>query len=382
MIYLDNAATSYPKPQAVHVAVSRAMRDFAANPGRSGYPMAVRTTQGIYRCRETAAAFFGAAGAECVIFQPGCTQALNQVIHGYVKPGDHILLSDLEHNAVARPIEQLKKIGVSSTVVTTVPGDDNATLDAFRQAIRENTVLAVCTQASNVFGMRLPVERIAALCHQYGVKLCVDAAQSAGHVPIHVMDDGIDFLCCAGHKGLLSPMGVGLLILRDPNVLLEPLTQGGTGTHSKSLAQPEEPPERYESGTLNVPGIFGLQAGLDFLRSRDEERLWRDTMQKTGYLYEKLSKIGGVRLYTPYPEIGKFLPVLSCNLEGMESEQAGAELAKYGIAVRCGLHCAPLAHEKLSGGQGTIRFSPSAFTKKEELDFTARCVERVRKKTN
>lgn len=377
MIYLDNAATSYPKPQAVHMAVSRAMREFGANPGRSGYPMAVRTTQGIYRCREQAAEFFGAVGAECVIFQASCTQALNLVIKGYVKPGEHIVLSDLEHNAVARPIEEMKKRGVSSTVFHTVPGDDTATLNAVRQAMQENTTLVVCTQASNVFGIRLPVERIAALCHQYGAKLCVDAAQSAGHVPIHVMEDGIDFLCCAGHKGLLSPMGVGLLILRDPNVMLDTLTEGGTGTHSRSLTQPDEPPERYESGTLNVPGIFGLAAGMEYLRRRGAEALWKDEMQKLGYLYEKLARIPQVVRYTPYPQMGTYLPVLSCNIAGMESEAAGAELAKHGIAVRCGLHCAPLAHGKLSGGHGTIRFSPSAFTRREELDFVGKCVERI-----
>lgn len=380
MIYLDNAATSYPKPQAVSMSVGKSMRELGANPGRSGYPMAVRTTQGIYRCREIAAELFGAVGAECVIFQPGCTQALNLVIKGYAKPGDHILLSDLEHNAVARPIEELKKEGITSTVFTTVPGDDNATLDAVRKAMQPNTTLVVCTQASNVFGMRLPVERIAALCHQYGAKLCVDAAQSAGHVPVHVQEDGIDFLCCAGHKGLMGPMGTGLLILRDPNEKLETLIEGGTGTHSRSLTQPDEPPERYESGTLNVPGIFGLAAGMEVVRRRGEENLWKDEMQKLGYFYEKLAGIPQVVRYTPYPKMGAYLPVLSCNIEGMESEAVGAELAKYGIAVRCGLHCAPLAHDKLSDGQGTIRFSLSAFTRREELDFTVRCMEKIARK--
>lgn len=377
MIYLDNAATSYPKPRTVQDAALRGLRDLAANPGRSGYQMAVRTTQAVYRCREEAAAFFGAPGAECVIFQPSCTQAINQVLLGLLHEGDHVVTSDLEHNAVIRPLEQLRARGVTYSVVTTVPGDPTATLEAFRRAIQPNTVLAVCTQASNVFGVRLPVERIGALCHQYGIRLCVDAAQSAGHVPIHVQEDGIDYLCCAGHKGLLAPMGIGLLILRDPADRLEPLVCGGTGTHSRSLTQPEEPPERYESGTLNVPAILGLRAGLQYLKQRGVPSLWRDEMQKTAFLYQQLSHIPRVTLYTPPPDMTADLPVLSFNVDETDSEEVGAKLAQAGIAARCGLHCAPLAHDKLSGGKGTVRLSPSSFTRRDELTQAVRRIAQI-----
>ena len=235
----------------------------------------------------------------------------------------------------------------------------------------------VCTQASNVFGFRLPVERVAALCHQYGAKLCVDAAQSAGLVPIHLQRDGIDYLCCAGHKGLYGPMGVGLLLLRDPADSLTPLVEGGTGTQSRSLAQPEDSPERYESGTLNVPGIAGLEAGLLFVRRQGPQALCQKELALLARLHRQLDRLPGVELYTGEPRAPYFLPVLSFNLRGLESEAVGERLGQAGIAVRCGLHCAPLAHQKLGTQQGTVRVSPSAFTRREEIDALARQVGRL-----
>ena len=377
MIYLDNSATTYPKPPQVRQAVARALGELGANPGRGGYPMSQRTAQAVYRCRCLAAEFFGAPGPECVVFQPSCTQALNLVLKGALKQGDHVVVSDLEHNAVMRPLTALSARGVTYTLAKTVPGDNDATLDAFRQAMGPRTKLVVCTQASNVFGFRLPVERIAALCHQYGAKLCVDAAQSAGLVPIHLQRDGIDYLCCAGHKGLYGPMGVGLLVLRDPAAGLVPLVEGGTGTQSRSLAQPEDSPERYESGTLNVPGIAGLEAGLLFVRRQGPQALCQKELALLARLHRQLARFPGVELYTGEPRAPYFLPVLSFNLRGMESEAVGERLGQAGIAVRCGLHCAPLAHQKLGTQQGTVRVSPSAFTRREEIDALARQVGRL-----
>ena len=377
MIYLDNSATTYPKPPQVRQAVARALGELGANPGRGGYPMSQRTAQAVYRCRCLAAEFFGAPGPECVVFQPSCTQALNLVLKGALKQGDHVVVSDLEHNAVMRPLTALSARGVTYTLAKTVPGDNDATLDAFRQAMGPRTKLVVCTQASNVFGFRLPVERVAALCHQYGAKLCVDAAQSAGLVPIHLQRDGIDYLCCAGHKGLYGPMGVGLLVLRDPADGLVPLVEGGTGTQSRSLAQPEDSPERYESGTLNVPGIAGLEAGLLFVRRQGPQALCQKELALLARLHRQLARFPGVELYTGEPRAPYFLPVLSFNLRGMESEAVGERLGQAGIAVRCGLHCAPLAHQKLGTQQGTVRVSPSAFTRREEIDALARQVGRL-----
>lgn len=369
MIYLDNSATTYPKPQGVRQAMHRALVEYGANPGRSGYGMCLRTTQAVYECRKLAADFFGAAGPECVLFQPSCTQALNLVLKGALKAGDHVVVSDLEHNAVMRPLTALTSRGITYTVAKVVPGDNDATLESFRKALGPKTKLVVCTMASNVFGIRVPVERITALAHQYGVKVCVDAAQGAGLIPIHIGESGIDYLCCAGHKGLYGPMGTGLLVLREPEELLGSLVEGGTGTQSRNLQQPEEVPERYESGTQNVPGILGLEAGIEFVRRRGPERICREELQKLRYLHGRLSKMGKVTLYTPPPEEPWFVPVLSFNLDGVPSERTGEFLAKGGIAVRCGLHCAPLAHEKLGTLEtGTVRVSPSVFTRKEDMD--------------
>lgn len=369
MIYLDNSATTYPKPQGVRQAMHRALVEYGANPGRSGYGMCLRTTQAVYECRKLAADFFGAAGPECVLFQPSCTQALNLVLKGALKAGDHVVVSDLEHNAVMRPLTALASRGITYTVAKVVPGDNDATLESFRKALGPKTKLVVCTMASNVFGIRVPVERITALAHQYGVKVCVDAAQGAGLIPIHIGESGIDYLCCAGHKGLYGPMGTGLLVLREPEELLGTLVEGGTGTQSRNLQQPEEVPERYESGTQNVSGILGLGAGIEFVRRRGPERICREELQKLRYLHGRLSKMGKVTLYTPPPEEPWFVPVLSFNLDGVPSERTGEFLAKGGIAVRCGLHCAPLAHEKLGTLEtGTVRVSPSVFTRKEDMD--------------
>ena len=347
----------------------RALMEYGANPGRSGYGMCLRTTQALYDCRKLAAEFFGASGPDCVLFQPSCTQALNLVLKGALKPGDHVVVSDLEHNAVMRPLTALGSRGVSYTVAKVTPGDNDATLESFRQALGPKTKLVVCTMASNVFGIRVPVERITALAHQYGVKVCVDAAQGAGLLPVRLEESGIDYLCCAGHKGLYGPMGTGLLVIRQLEELLGTLVEGGTGTQSRNLQQPEEAPERYESGTLNVPGILGLGAGIEFVRRQGPERICREELQKLRYLHGRLSRMGKVTLYTPPPEEHWSVPVLSFNLEGVPSERVGEFLAKGGIAVRCGLHCAPLAHEKMGTLEtGTVRVSPSIFTRKEDLD--------------
>lgn len=349
--------------------MQQALREFGANPGRSGYGMSMRTTQALYDCRRTAADFFGASGPECVVFQPSCTQSLNLVLKGSLRSGDHVVVSDLEHNAVMRPLTVMADKGISYTVAETFPGDNDATLNSFRKAMQPNTKLVVCTHASNVFGIRLPVERIAALTHQYGAKICVDCAQTAGLVPISVTAGGIDYLCVAGHKGLYGPMGTGLLILRNPQDRLATLTEGGTGTQSRSLLQPDDPPERYEPGTQNVPGILGLRAGIEFVKRKGQQNIFRSEMKKIEYLYDRLAAISQVELYTMPPREPFFVPVLSFNLKGETSENVGEYLAQNGIAVRCGLHCAPLAHEKMGTEEGTVRVSPSVFTRREEIDM-------------
>ena len=380
MIYLDNSATTYPKPHAVRQKMAEALQKYGANPGRGGFRMSLDTAQAVYDVRRKAAAFFGAEGPECVSFQPSCTQALNIVIHS-LKKGDHVLVTDLEHNAVLRPLHAMEAEGVSHTVVPVTPGDNDATLDAFRKAMRENTRMLIVTHASNVWGIRVPVERLAALAHIYGAEICVDAAQSGGVLPIRCAADGIDYLCCAGHKGLYGPMGTGLLIT-SRGEQLKSLLQGGTGTRAMDPEQPREMPEYLESGTQNVPGILGLGAGLDFVRTQGQASVLQKEMRHVQVLFDGLRKMPHIELYTDRPESTCFAPVLSFTIRGLPSEVVGMKLAEQGIAVRCGLHCAPFAHRKMGTADephgGTIRLSPSVFTDDAQIRACLRAVSRIR----
>ena len=367
MIYLDNAATTYPKPPMVRQAVEVALRRFGANPGRSGYPMSMAASEEVYACRKEVSDFFGGPGPENVVFPLNCTQAVNMVLKGWLHPGDHVVVSDLEHNAVMRPLEALSQRGVAFTAAHVTIGDHDATVNAFRQALTAKTRLVLCTHASNVCGARLPVERIAALCREYRIPVALDCAQSAGILPINMEEMGIDFVCAPGHKGLYGPMGTGILIAKDGS-RLDTLLEGGTGSSSLSMKHPEEMPEHLESGTLNVPGICGLRAGLRFVRERGD-RIFRHEMEYITQLYDRLKNIPQVELYTPRPEPLYFAPVLSCNIQGLTSEETGALLARQGIAVRAGLHCAPAAHTALGTlERGTVRMAPSAFSNFAEID--------------
>ncbi len=367
MIYLDNAATTFPKPVVVRNSVSSALQRFGANPGRSGYPMSMASSEQVYACRKELSEFLGGPGPENVAFVLNCTQAVNMVLKGWLKPGDHVVTSDLEHNAVMRPLEAMKANGITVTEAHVTIGDHDATVDAFRKALNGRTRLIVCTHASNVWGARLPIERIGALAKEYQIPFAVDCAQSAGVLPLHMQEMGIDFLCVAGHKGLYGPMGTGALITARGSEL-STILQGGTGSNSMELEQPEDMPDRFESGTVNVPGICGLRAGISFVRQR-QESIFRHEMQYVQQLYDRLSRIPHVVLYTPRPEPLYFAPVLSCNIEGMSSEEVGMQLGRYGIAVRAGLHCAPAAHRAMGTlEQGTIRLAPSAFSNIAEIN--------------
>ena len=367
MIYLDTAATSYPKPKNVLYSVNSAFQNFGANPGRSGYKMAMDTTEMIYKARKSVADFFGMDREENVSFTLNCTYALNMVIKGFLKKGDHAVVSSLEHNAVMRPLEKLKEIGVSYTKADVYPGDNDKTVDSFRKAFRENTKLVIVTHASNVWGVRLPIERIAALCHVYQIPILVDCAQSAGYLPINISEMKIDYLCAPGHKGLYGPMGTGILIANDPSKL-ETIIEGGTGTNSISLIQPANMPERFESGTVNVPGIIGLYSGINFVNKTGLYNIQKHGIMLTQIIYDELSRKNEIILYAPRPEIETSVPTISFNVKGMQSEEVAQLLAKNDIAVRAGLHCAPSAHEFYNTLDiGAVRVSPSAFTSKKDI---------------
>lgn len=366
VIYLDNAATTFPKPPQVMHAVNEAMVRYGANPGRSGHRMSLQTAEMIYNCREKAAEFFGLPDAQGVVFTANCTMSLNMVIRGVVGNSGRVLISDLEHNAVWRTVNALP-YGKRYDMAAWSP-DDDETVENFRRAITRDTRLIVCTHASNVFGVVMPIRRLARLAHEYGILFCVDAAQSGGILPIDMEKDDIDFLCVAPHKGLYAPMGTGILLCRTRH-LLTPLICGGTGSGSLSFEQPTELPERLESGTVNVMGICGISAGLDFLKARGRERVYAHETALVQWAHDKLSLCEGIRLYTQKPAMGCSVPVLSVNIDGETSETVAEWLSQSGVAVRAGLHCAPLAHQRFDTlPHGTVRIAPSAFTTMGEME--------------
>lgn len=381
MIYLDNAATTYPKPPSVRQAVEEAFLRYGANPGRGGHAMAMACAEQVYACRETLADFFGLEDPAGVIFTANCTASLNYVIKGLLCRGGHAVISSCEHNAVIRPLTALAEHGVTFTEAAVFPNDPSRTVESFRRALRPDTRLILCTHASNVGGWRLPIREIGALAHRFGLPFAVDAAQSAGILPIHMACDNIDFLCMPGHKALYGPMGTGVLLCRGDTRLMTVL-EGGTGSVSLSPEQPEELPDRLESGTVNVPGICGLYAGVNFVRQHGREHLAARETACMRRLYDRLTGVRGVRLHTLRPDLAHSVPMVTLTVEGMPSETVAAQLAQTGIAVRAGLHCAPSAHRVMGTlPQGAVRFCPSAFTTIADVDETAKNLCKIARKS-
>lgn len=364
MIYLDNAATSGVKPQGVVNAVKYALENYSANPGRSGHILSVKTAEKVYETREKLSRLFNSDGAQTVIFTQNCTHSINCVLKGILKKGDHCVISSLEHNAVVRP---LVKTGISYSVATVSLTDDKKTVENFKEKIKPNTRLVLCMGASNVLGKILPIKEIGDICRSKGIVFCVDAAQIAGVIPIDMQKMNIDFLCIAPHKGLYAPMGVGVLIARKslPNTIIE----GGTGTNSIELHQPDALPERLESGTINVPAILGISAGVDYVERIGINKLYKAELGLIQSLYSNISNLNGLTLYTPFPKEGVYAPLLSFNVKGMDSSKAASILSQNGIAVRGGLHCSPFAHRQIGTLEnGTVRVSVSSFNNQREIE--------------
>ncbi len=306
------------------------------------------------------------ADAENVVFTKNCTEALNCAIKGSVKSGEHIVISSLEHNSVARVVEKLSDSLIADYSVAPFCFNPEETLASFEKAIKRNTTLVVCTLASNVFGVILPVREIGALCKKRGIRFIVDAAQGAGIYPLNLNDDNIDILCAPGHKCLMGPMGTGFFIMKK-GVRLEPLTEGGTGNRSLSYKMPVEPPERFEAGTLNNPGIIGLGAGIKYINSLGAPSVLNRETELIEIVYRSLAETEKAVLYTPVPKSFEMLPVLSFNIKGMSSESVAAYLAENGVCVRAGYHCAPLAHRHFNTlDGGTVRVSMGCFNTKSE----------------
>ncbi len=363
MIYFDNAATSGRKPQSVINAVNNALKNLSANPGRSGHDLSLKTADAIYGVRSKIANFFGANGPENVVFTQNCTHAINCVIKGTVSIGEHIVVSNLEHNSVMRP---LKKSKISYTVANV--GENVAdTLENFKNAIKPNTKLVFVSGASNVTGQILPLREIGEICKKRGILFGVDGAQLAGIVAINMQKDNIDFLCVAPHKGLYAPMGIGILICRKP--LKNTIIEGGTGTDSYDFLQPLDIPEGFESGTVNVPAIMGVGAGIDFVENLTLQRIYKHEFSLLEMLYKKLSQMEKILLYTKPPIFNENVAVLPFNIKDNNSNQLAEFLNSNGVAVRSGLHCAPSAHQAIgSDKNGACRVSFGVYNNKQEIE--------------
>ncbi len=375
MIYLDNAATSFPKPASVVAEVQRSMTEYGGNAGRGAHSLALAAAQKVFECRNELAELFGAEDTDRVFFVPNTTYGLNTVIKGVLREGDHVIISDMEHNAVYRPIRKLASEGkITYDVFNTYAADQRCSSSRIGASLaalmRPQTRLVVCAQNSNICSASLPIAQISKLCHRHGVLLCVDGAQSAGHVNINVARLGIDALCVPGHKGLYGPQGSGAVIL-GKGVTLGTLIEGGNGVESLSPDMTAQSPERYEAGTLSVPAIAGLCEGIRELKRRGIDAIAEQEAELCRMLCERLSCIRGVTLYAPQHRGS----VALFNARGVPCEALASALDSYGVCVRAGLHCAPLAHKTLGTDKcGAVRVSFGAFNTPEHVSELCRAI--------
>lgn len=381
-MYLDNAATSYPKPEKVYEAVLHAMREIGASPGRGGYRRSLEAGRILFQAREAAAGLFSISDSSRIIFTQSATGALNLALHGTLVAGDHVITTSMEHNSLLRPLYALRSKGVELSIIPAGP-DGVVSVEDIRRAVKANTrMIAVC-HVSNVCGAIQPISDLAKLCRQSGTLFLVDAAQSAGYLPIDVGHLGIDLLAVPGHKGLLGPGGTGLLYVA-PHISLTSVIQGGTGGHSTAEEQPLVMPDGFEAGTHNLPGIAGLLAGIEFINERGLSVIHHHERSLLNQAEQALREIPGVTIHGPEDPSGR-CSVLSFTATGVDSAQLAVELDHgFDVSVRAGLHCAPLAHRTLGTlPGGTVRLSPGWSTTSEEIAFfsdaVVQCISKIRK---
>ena len=369
MIYLDNAATSYPKPESVWTEMERCMRLYGGNPGRGSHRLAMRAAEKIYECREEIAALVGSKAPENVVFTMNTTMAINTVLKGLLREGDHVLISDLEHNAVYRPIFRLAEEGriTYSVFPSLVMKPHRSAQDVCREIelrLLPNTRMLVCVHASNICSAALPLREIGALCRRRGILFVVDAAQSAGHCEVSMEEMQISALCAPGHKGLFGAQGSGFFVL-ERELSAATLIEGGSGVHSLEAQMPRESPERYEAGTLPTPAIAGLCEGVRTVRRISVSEIEKRERELGDLLLERLMALRGIRVIAPHLAGGVTLfyaPKIS-------ADALGAELDRREICVRTGYHCAALAHQTLgTPAGGALRASVGYYNTRAELD--------------
>ncbi len=369
LIYLDNAATAFPKPKSVLESMCDIYGSIGVSPGRGSYDMASEAEALVFDTRQKIARFFNAPDPNGVIFASNATDALNLAIQGLAKPGDHIISTKLEHNSVLRPLYHLQQEGIIEYDLLSFGANGFIDPDDIGKAIKSNTCLVIINHASNVLGTIQPVQEIGRICAERNVPLLIDAAQSAGVVPIDMKEWHISAVAFTGHKSMLGPTGIGGLII-DPDLNVRSTRFGGTGVDSKSPVHTQTLPHRLEAGTINFMGIIGLSAGLDYLVKGGIENIHKREMSLLESLRDGLLGIDGVHLYSK-GDLSNHVAVLTCNVKDIDPFDLGAILdADFGIAVRVGLHCAPLVHQEMGYfPQGGVRFSLGAFNTKEEIEI-------------
>ncbi len=372
-IYLDNAATSFPKPEAVYKAVDYCQRHLGANPGRGSSRETLKAASLLADAREALAGLFNIPDSTQIAFCLNITEAINTALKGILNPGDHIITSSMEHNAVARPLYRMARNGVEWTTVK-CEADGSLDPEEIRRAIRPQTRMICILHASNLTGTVMPVTAIGKIARENGILFMLDTAQTAGVLRLDIEEQGIDILAFTGHKGLLGPQGTGGIYLQ-PGIDINPLKEGGTGSFSEELEHPGFMPDLLESGTLNTPGIAGLLAGVNYIRETGLEKIRAHEQKLTGLLVDGLKEIPGVSLYGP-EDIKKRTAVVAFNIDGMDCGELSLALDyEYGITIRSGLHCAPLAHESIGTLEsGACRFSPGLFNRQEEIEAAIKAV--------
>lgn len=379
-IYLDNAATSYPKPESVYVAVDDYQRNLGGAVGRGTTQIGSLIQKTVDRARNRFARLVELPSPENVIFTSNGTDSLNLVLHGFLKPNDHVVATCWEHNSVLRPLQFLSQHKQVSTTYVDSNDLGGIDLDSLQIAMESQPKLVCITHASNVTGVIQPIADVVEIAHQTGAKVLLDAAQSIGHIPVSMQETGVDFIACPGHKGLLGPLGTGLLAIR-PGLEheIESVRQGGTGTTSELETQPEASPEKYESGNHNATGLFGLEAALKWLEEKTVSEVQRHEAATTRQFIEGLQSLREIECYFPEESIER-VGVVSLNATRLEPQVLATLLDEhFGIETRAGLHCSPRAHEALGTKDrgGTVRFSFGPFTTPEEIDFTLEALGQI-----
>ena len=377
MIYLDNAATSYPKPQSVYDEVLNCMKNYAANPGRGSHDMSLTAATKIIECRHEISTFFKIPNLFNVVFTSNATEGLNIAIKGLLKRGDHVISTIIEHNSVLRPLNSLTRHGVQVSLIG-VDEKGYVNIEDMKKEIRKNTKAIIVNHASNVLGTIQRIKEIGQIAKDNGIIFIVDASQSAGIISIDVIRDNIDILAFPGHKGLFGPQGTGGLYIRD-GITLEEFKVGGTGSNSHSMLQPDFLPDKFESGTLNTPGIAGLCEGLKFIKNVGRRNIQKHEEALLEYLLKELKKLPHVKIYGS-DTVENRCAVLSINIEGLDSSDAGYLLNSKGIAVRTGFHCAPLIHGIMGTNKsGTVRVSAGYFNTFEDIETIVKVIKDMSK---